>query len=525
MLNLISILPLITLLGLIVIGRRSVLFSASVSIVVITFLSIYYWGVDVLRILSASAKGILIAGEIGLVIFSALLIYNLLHRSTLLLHIKNLLEYISLDKRVHVILIGWALIYFIEGISGFGTPAIIAIPLLLALGFKPLTAVVMAIVGDSIPVIFGAIGLPITYGMNTSLQTIGENIDILHVAKIISLFNIVGAILVPILLLYIYGKSERKPIEHIIEFIPFAIFTGLIMSLISIATVYTTGPEMASVMGGLVGIIVVITMAKHGILIPRTESIEILRPIKNLRHKISNTIKAISPYLLLALLLILSRLPELPIRDFLRSYSWNIQSLLNFKIDYSFLPLFSAGTIMLLVAVISIFIANMKYRDSMDTIKFTLQRIWRPFSSLVLILIFVQIYLYSGENTLGIHAMPIYLAEALSQISGNMWPLIAPMIGSIGAFVAGSVTVSNLIFSGIQYGSAVNSGFDVHLILALQGLGAAFGNIIAPHNIVAALAVAGTSTISEYKIIRKNIPILLAYLLIIGIIGMLIINT
>jgi len=520
MLIILASLPLILFFGLILIGRKTVLFSALFSIISIVIIGIAIWQIEILRIVSASLKGTFIAFEIILIIFGALLILEILKKKDLFLFLKNIFEVISKDERVHVILLGWSLIYFLEGIAGFGTPAMIVIPIFIALGFSPISAVILSLVGNSVPVIFGAVGLPVIYGIGSIIS--GLNTDpfiIEHLSLLISGLNIIGSTIVPVILIYLFSKIEKKPRSHFIEFIPFALMAGLITSVSAFATNYLIGPELPSVVGGAISILLVSILAKNKILIPKTEEEEKLAPVTLPIHKIKNTLKALTPYFLVFSLLILSRLPFLPIKDFLLNlYPLNISALFGFQINYSFFPFYSVGVIMIFSALISFLLIGISKKVAKESLTEALNKVQKPFLSLVAILIFVQIYAYSGDNLSGLKSMLVILAEGASSVFGLMWPIVAPFIGALGSFTSGSATVSNLIFSGFQYQTAMTLAFDPILILALQGIGAAAGNMISLHNVIAALVVANLVG-KEGEIIKKILPSLLLYLFLMGIIG------
>jgi len=147
------------------------------------------------------------------------------------------------------------------------------------------------------------------------------------------------------------------------------------------------------------------------------------------------------------------------------------------------------------------------------------RKILLPYLTLIVVLVLVQIFIYSGDNSGGFDSMPIILAEAIKNHLASIWPILAPLVGAIGSFVAGSATVSNLLFSGFQYETAILTGFEPAFILALQGLGAGAGNMIALHNVVAGVAVAGLVG-RENEIIRKNMFFLFFYLFVLGLLAL-----
>ena len=103
----------------------------------------------------------------------------------------------------------------------------------------------------------------------------------------------------------------------------------------------------------------------------------------------------------------------------------------------------------------------------------------------------VRVYINSDVNGAGLLSMPLAMAEWVAGNVGAVWPFFAPMTGALGAFIAGSNTVSNLMFSAFQYGVAERLAMSTVMIVALQAVGAAAGNMVAIHNVVAASATVG----------------------------------
>jgi lactate permease len=131
----------------------------------------------------------------------------------------------------------------------------------------------------------------------------------------------------------------------------------------------------------------------------------------------------------------------------------------------------------------------------------------------------VRVYINSGVNGAELPSMPIAMAEWVAVNVGRVWPLFAPVTGALGAFIAGSNTVSNLMFSAFQYGVAERLMMSGVLVVALQAVGAAAGNMIAIHNVVAASATVGLLG-REGATLRKTILPTLYYLLVVGLLGL-----
>ena len=129
----------------------------------------------------------------------------------------------------------------------------------------------------------------------------------------------------------------------------------------------------------------------------------------------------------------------------------------------------------------------------------------------------VRILINSGVNAADIPSMPITMARFIADGVGDIYPLLAPSIGALGAFIAGSNTISNMMFSQFQFGVAENLGISTAIIVAGQAIGAAAGNMIAIHNVVAASATVGLLG-QEGTILRKTIWPTLYYVFFTGLI-------
>ncbi len=119
--------------------------------------------------------------------------------------------------------------------------------------------------------------------------------------------------------------------------------------------------------------------------------------------------------------------------------------------------------------------------------------------------------------------MPIVLANGVSTLFGSLWPLIAPTIGGLGAFIAGSNTISNMLFAFFQFSMAQKIGATEHIVVALQAIGGAAGNMICIHNVVFASATVGLLG-KEGSVIRKTLAPMIGYALFAGALGLVMIG-
>lgn len=145
-------------------------------------------------------------------------------------------------------------------------------------------------------------------------------------------------------------------------------------------------------------------------------------------------------------------------------------------------------------------------------------------TALVFTVPMVQVFINTAGGAAGYPEMPIALAEGVANLAGFMYPIFATFIGGIGAFVAGSNTVSNMMFSYFQFGVGERIGADPSWVVALQAVGGAAGNMICVHNVVAASAVVGLVG-KEGHVIRKTLLPFFYYSLLAGSIGYFIIWT
>ncbi len=139
----------------------------------------------------------------------------------------------------------------------------------------------------------------------------------------------------------------------------------------------------------------------------------------------------------------------------------------------------------------------------------TTAKIARPVVALFGALVFVQLLMTGGDR-----ASTMILGRALADASGASWMYFAPLLGALGSFFAGSATISNLTFGGIQFAIANETGLPTSLLLALQSGGAAMGNMICIHNIVAVCAVLGLINKEGYILKRTIIPMLACWVVL-----------
>jgi lactate permease len=228
------------------------------------------------------------------------------------------------------------------------------------------------------------------------------------------------------------------------------------------------------------------------------------------------------PYVLVAALLVLTRLPDLPVGAWLRAASIAWTGILGTDISAATAPLYLPATILILVSVFTIFLHRMPAEKFGKALSESSRILLGAGFVLIFTVPMVRIYINSGSGS-ELASMPIIMAQWVSTNVGQIWPMFAPTIGALGAFIAGSNTVSNLMFVLFQYGVAQNLGISMAVVVALQAVGAAAGNMIAIHNVVAASATVGLLG-QEGRTLRRTLLPTLYYLTIVGVMGMIAIH-
>ncbi|WP_270182195.1 L-lactate permease [Alkalihalobacillus sp. CinArs1] len=540
LLAILSLLP-IAAVGIFLVGLRWPASKAMpVSYIVAVVLALFVWKVPGATVAAASVNGLVVAATLLYIIFGAILLLNTLQESGGIKTIREGFIGISPDRRVQVIIIAWLFGSFIEGSAGFGTPAAVAVPLLVGLGFPAMAAVVAGMIIQSTPVSFGAVGTPILVGVQTGLAadaSIADNFLALVTmvgGRVAILHAIIGT-LVPLFVVALMTRffGKNKSFSEGIKIWKFALFAAFAMTIPYVIVANLLGPEFPSMIGGLVGLAIVVTAAKKGFLMPSKEecwdfdkkenwdpswtgSIE----IKDIAHKSGSMsmVRAWTPYILVGLLLVLTRLKTLPFLEWVKSWNVSFSNLFGTEISSSFQPLYLPGTIFIVVSLITFFIHQMNLNSYKRAWAHSGKTMIAASTALVFTVPMVQVFLNSGGGASGFEKMPIVLADGVASLTGDFWPLFSSFIGGLGAFIAGSNTVSNMMFSLFQYDVGSKIGVDPSWIVSLQAVGGAAGNMICVHNVVAASAVVGLVG-KEGDVIRKTLIPFIYYATLAGALG------
>jgi len=352
-----------------------------------------------------------------------------------------------------------------EGIAGFGIPALLIAPLMLTVGFKPVTSIVLPLASNTTAVLFGALGTPLRIGLGIDQPD--------EVVTITIILNALPALVIPFMLTYLLSKTEQLKITWRREwkmllgagFCFYVTFT--LSAMFSI--------EFPSVVAGIAGLLLFVF-----IFIPTNE-------------KLAGRIWWItfSPYLFFIVLLLLWKFT-----------TQNVHFSLNPDIkDVSF---YQPGIVFIVASIVVLFFLNKKNfgLQLFTLIKDALHKIRISAITVLLLICFTQLIAKS-------------LSENISSLTASMnqsWQIMAqPIIGIFGSFITGSATMSNLLFVGSLSTVALA---QQPLFMSLLHTGGAIGNAISLQNIIMVKSVI-PENISENTILKYNIPVVLSYLLMV----------
>ena len=484
------------------------------------------WDIQAKALVATFLYGLLSSIDVIIIITGAVLLMNTLKASGATAAINLGFRNISPDKRVQAVIIGFCFCSFIEAAAGFGTPAALAGPLLVSLGFPPLAAAMITLIFDSTAVSFGAVGTPVQMALSLLPAEVGTDVFIADISFWTALPHAVVGTFLPLIVLLMTTKlfGPEKSFKPALEAAPFALFGGLSFSIPFIITTLTLGYEFASLIGALCAIAITVVAAKNNFLTPKNPwnfgekgnwdsqwlATTKVSPIKESNMSV---LLAWVPYLLIAVILVLTRIPQLGIKGLLTgSFPFVISvknimgfSNLNWSLKWAYLP----GTFFILIAFLTNGLHKMDKEAICQSWKDTIGQVSGAAIAIVFGLCLVQVLSFTPE---GADSMMRTMALGLSKVGQTAYVAICPFIGVLGAFVSGSATVSMTLFTNLQYDTASALNIAPVFAVAMQCVGAAIGNMVCINNAVAASATIGVGG-REGKLIQLNVLPMLIYTL------------
>ncbi len=548
LLALFALLPILAALVLMVFMRWPAVRAMPVAWGITALLALLVWKLPALYVIALTLAGFVDALGILIIIFGALLILYTMQYSGATATIQAGFKTITPDHRIQALIIGFVFVSFTEGAAGFGTPAALAAPLMLSLGFPALPAVILALAFDSISVPFGAVGTPVLIGISLEANHAAAMASGLSpfasyeefqraLTTVIAGLNFPVTFILPLFVMAMITKifGPNKSFKDGLAIWKFAMIMALAFGLPYLLLGIFVGPEFPSLMGGLIGLPIVMIAAKKGWGVPKQvwtfgepanwekSWMGTVKPSSVQAEANMGQIRAWMPYILIGAILMITRINIFPFKAWLAGVVIPFNNILGFPtVDTGIKILYLPGTIpFMLVAIITVFIHQMSGANMAAAWKEAIIKIKAPTIALFFAVALVAIFKGSGiaDATLNPNeylSMPLSIAATVSGILGGQWLYLGSLIGGLGAFITGSATVSNLLFSDFQWGVAESAGLSYLLVLGAQVSGAAFGNMVCILNVVAASATVGLGG-REGVIMKYTFVPFVLYAVLIGI--------
>ncbi len=419
--------------------------------------------------LGVAAEGGFVALTILWILWPALALHEHQQRSGAIDMLRAGLGRLSDRQPLQALFVGWFVALFFEGAAGFGTPVALVAPLLVGLGLPPLQAVVLALLGHAVGVSFGALGTPVL------AQAGLTGLDPLAIAwRTAALHAALGGLMMLFFVRTLAAAGAAPGFWWAA-----AAATGFLLPSLAIAA--TLGPELATLGAALLG------AGLFALTLHRRRAAAIAPAAAG-----ASPWRALAPYGVLVVLVLATRALA-PLADLLAALElrWRLPG----GFQGNMQPLRHPGSLLLLSLLIGARLQGVPLRTLGPAFAGSARRLLPVTVALLAMLVLSRLMLHAG--------MIGALEQAALQGLGRAWPLVAPAVGALGSFVTGSATASNVLFTTLQAQTAQALGLAPVAMVAAQGFGAAIGNIVCPHNVVAGAATVGLSG-REGEVLRRT---------------------
>src|SRR5215475_10101884 len=435
-------------------------------------------------LIGTGAEAAFSAVDILWIVLPALSLYELQRRSGAIDAMRRGLMSLSSDKTLLAVIIAWFFTLFMEGAAGFGTPIALAAPLLVSLGFTPVVAVALPLIGHVTGTSFGALGTPIF--AQSDVSGISGN----SIAPPTAFLHAGLAPLLVLSIVFIAGTGRFQA-----KYAAWAIVATVCFLLPYLALATWVGPELPTIGGALAG------GSAFAFVLRRMHA----QQAETLDAR-SLAIAAL-PYVVLVGLILVTRLvPQIRHQLPQVVLEWALPGPFGGRIE----PLYHPGTMLFAGFLLGGLLQGRKSAELAAAVAAAVRR---------LVLVAIALFGMLTIARLMVHAGMIEALAATAARTGWAWPLLAPSVGAIGSFITGSTTVSNILLTDLQQAAATDLGLPVLSLIAAQGFGAAIGNCAALHNIITGAATVGLKG-REGDVLRKTGPVCLGYLALGGVLAL-----
>ena len=433
------------------------------------------------------------------VIISAIFTYNLSVYTKGIETIKEMLNSVSTDQRVIVLLIAWGFGGFLECMSGFGTAVAIGASMLASIGINPISAIIVCLLANAVQSSYGSIGLPLT----TLAQL--TNFDGAQIATFTTIQLGAMMIIMPFLMLVTFGGSFKA----LRGMVSMCLVAGLGFLLPALGAGYLMGAGLSGVAGAIISMALIIAYAKAF-------------PVKDPEYQIQSVeesseitfekgMKAWLPFILIFVFLILTSKLVPPINEFLSQVKTSVPIYTGEGAGlYTFTWIVTPGTLIMTSAIISGFVQGATVSEMLSVLNRTVKTLVPTFITMITIIATARIMGYSGMIT--------SMATTTVEATGTFYPAISPLIGAAGSFITGSATTSGVLFGKLQADSAMVIGASEvgqAWMAAANAAGACVGKIISPQSIAIGVAAVGIHGV-ESQIMKFAIKVFIPFIILMG---------
>lgn len=501
---LIAFVPLLWLLFSLGVWKMAAHKACSIAMLLCLVIAAVGWRMPADLVIKGAVDGAVLAiWPILWVIFAAIFTYNITLKTGAMEKIKGLMASFSSDRRVQALLIAWGFGAFLEAAAGFGTAVAIPAAILISLGFNPFFASVLCLIANTVPVAFGAVGIPVI-----TLAKVAD-VNLLRLTLDIAIQLTPFVIILPLALIWIMTKS----MSGLKGVVGMSIVAGICFAVPQLFVAAYMGPELTAILGSVIsmlGIVVWNKISPPAQIWKFPNETGVAQTAVKFETSLKEQLISWSPYILLFVFILGTNDTVFPALSKALSVFQTSVSIYDgpggkpLTIAWILTP----GTLIMIGAVIGGFLQKASLDDLGVTFKKTCIQLQKTTITVVSIVALARVMGYAG--------MVSDIAVALAQTTGSFYPFIAPVIGALGTFVTGSDTNANVLFGALQKQTALQIGADPTWIAAANTTGATAGKMISPQSIAIATSATG-QTGMEGEILRSTVGYCLAYTILLGI--------
>jgi lactate permease len=485
---LVAAVPVIVLLGLLGLFHARAHVAALCGLVAALLIAVGVYGMPPLLAVAAAGYGVAFGLlPIGWIVLNAIFVFDITVHTAQFEIVKQQIAALSNDRRIQALLIAFCFGAFIEGAAGFGTPVAISAALLVALGFKPLQAAGLSLLGNTAPVAYGGLGIPLV----TLAKVTGLDLGTLSamVGRQLPFFSLI----VPFWLVIMLAGWRRT-----LEVWPACLVAGGSFALGQFLVSNYHGPWLVDIVSAVVSLLALVALMRFWQ--PRAlwkfadeESITVSHPSRR------DSIVAWMPWVLLCLFVFIWGLPEVK-QGLDRVGMWRIPvpGLNNSVVRvppvvaaptpeeavFELKALSATGTALLLAGIVGGLSLGVSPLNLLRLYGRTLRRVRTSLLTIAAMLALGFTSRYGGMDT----TMGLAFAR-----TGVLFPFFSPLLGWLGVALTGSDTSSNVLFGNLQRVAADRIGVSPILTAAANSSGGVMGKMIDAQSIVVA-SVATTTT-------------------------------